>query len=106
MKLVLRRVLGKMVSSRRCSPKGKNRKSDLDSSEDMSSDSFSDEEAGQAPLLHLPEGWSAIQNVKSTMLHLHKEGGAALKCGPWISHNFVRMDRPTTAWVRCSKCFA
>ena len=80
--------------------------SDLDSSEDMSSDSFSDEEAGQAPLLHLPEGWSAIQNVKSTVLHLHKEGGTALKCGAWISHNFVRMDRPTTAWVRCSKCFA
>ena len=79
---------------------------DPDSSQDTSSDSFSDEEAGQAPLLHLPERWSAIQNVKSTMLHLHKEGGTALKCGPWISHNFIRMDRPSTAWVKCSRCFS
>ena len=80
--------------------------SDSDSLEEPSLDSFSDDETGKAPLLQLPEGWSAIQNVKSTMLHLYKDGGTALKCGPWISQNFARMNRPTTAWVKCSKCFA
>ena len=73
---------------------------------DTAEASSSGSDTGQRPLLVLPEGWRAIQNVKSTMLHLYKEGATALKCGAWISHNFVDMERPTTVWVRCSKCFA
>ena len=77
-----------------------------DSSEGCASDGDSgDDEAGVADL-HLPDSFVAVQNIKSTMLHLCKEGGTALKCGPWVSSNFERLDRPTTVWVRCSKCFA
>ncbi len=76
-----------------------------DESEASSSELGSASESGRPPLLTVPQGWKAIQNVKSTMLHLYKEGATALKCGAWISHNFNSMDRPTTAWVRCSKCF-
>ena len=79
---------------------------DSDTAEASSSELGSGSDSGQRPLLVLPEGWRAIQNVKSTMLHLYKEGATALKCGAWISHNFVDMERPTTVWVRCSKCFA
>ena len=64
-----------------------------------------DDETGTASL-QLPEGFVAVQNIKSTMLHLCKEGGTALKCGPWVSSNFERLDEPTTVWVRCSKCFS
>ena len=78
---------------------------DSDSAEASSSELGSGSDSGQRPLLALPEGWRAIQNVKSTMLHLYKEGATALKCGAWISHNFVNVERPTTVWVRCSKCF-
>ena len=77
-----------------------------DTAEASSSEIGSGSDSGQRHLLVLPEGWRAIQNVKSTMLHLYKEGATALKCGAWISHNFVDMERPTTVWVRCSKCFA
>ena len=77
-----------------------------DSSNECASDGDSgDDETGVADL-HLPDGFVAVQNIKSTMLHLCKEGGTALKCGPWVSSNFERLDRPTTVWVRCSKCFA
>ena len=64
-----------------------------------------DDETGAADL-QLPDGFVAVQNIKSTMLHLCREGGTALKCGPWVSSNFERLDKPTTVWVRCSKCFA
>ena len=63
-----------------------------------------DDETGAADL-QLPDGFVAVQNIKSTMLHLCREGGTALKCGPWVSSNFERLDKPTTVWVRCSKCF-
>ena len=79
--------------------------SNSDSSEASSSELGSGSDSGKPPLLTLPEGWRAIQNVKSTMLHLYKEGATALKCGAWISHNFTDMERPTTVWVRCRKCF-
>ena len=77
-----------------------------DSSDGCASDRDSgDDETGAADL-QLPDGFVAVQNIKSTMLHLCREGGTALKCGPWVSSNFERLDKPTTVWVRCSKCFA
>ena len=77
-----------------------------DVSDECASDCDSrDDETGAADL-QLPDGFVAVQNIKSTMLHLCREGGTALKCGPWVSSNFERLDRPTTVWVRCSKCFA
>ena len=104
-----RTLHGRPASSRPCCPRGIHSnilplaiQTALKAS---SSELGSGSDSGKPPLLTLPEGWRAIQNVKSTMLHLYKEGAAALKCGAWISHNFTDMERPTTVWVRCRKCF-
>ena len=75
------------------------------SSEETSDGASSEEKEEPASTLSLPEGWSAIQNKKSTMLHLYKVGQTTLKCGKWISVNFVEMEKPSAKWLQCSRCF-
>ena len=75
------------------------------SSEETSDGASSEEREEPAATLSQPEGWSAIQNKKSTMLHLYKVGQTTLKCGKWISVNFVEMEKPSAKWLQCSRCF-
>ena len=75
------------------------------SSEETSDGASSEEKEEPAAALSLPEGWRAIQSKKSTVLHLYKVGQTTLKCGKWISVNFVEMEKPSAKWLQCSRCF-
>ena len=39
------------------------------------------------------------------MLHLYTVGQTTLKCGKRISVNFVEMEKPSSRWLQCSRCF-
>ena len=75
------------------------------SSEETSDGASSEEKEEPAAALSLVKGWRAIRNKKCTMLHLYKVGHTTLKCGKWISVNFVEMEKPSAKWLQCSRCF-
>ena len=71
-------------------------------SDTASSTSIEEETCDQA----LPDGFEALRNVKSTVVHLHRPGAVSLKCGPVVTENFSRVAHTLEGSVLCKRCFA
>ena len=71
-------------------------------SDTASSTSMEEETCDQA----LPDGFEALRNVKSTVVHLHRPGAVSLKCGPVVTENFSRVSHTLEGSVLCKRCFA
>ncbi|CAE7610463.1 unnamed protein product [Symbiodinium natans] len=56
-------------------------------SDTASSTSMEEETCDQA----LPDGFEALRNVNSTVVHLHRPGAVSLKFGPVVTENFSRV---------------